>query len=165
MTARALFAAGCFWGTEYFMKRAEGVLSTRVGYTGGHTENPTYRDVCTGRTGHAETVEVTFDPSVTDFETLARLFFETHDPTQVDRQGPDIGTQYRSVIFTLDDAQREVAERLVAVLETQGLDVATQIEPAGTFWPAEDYHQDYYAKTGHSPYCHVYTPRFPADAG
>ena len=165
MTSRALFASGCFWGTEYYMKRAAGVLSTRVGYTGGHAENPTYRDVCTGRTGHAETVEVTFDPSVTDFETLARLFFETHDPTQVDRQGPDIGTQYRSVIFTLDDAQREVAERLVAVLERQGLDVATQIEPAGTFWPAEDYHQDYYAKTGGSPYCHVFTPRFPADIG
>lgn len=157
---RAIFASGCFWGTEYYMKRADGVLSTRVGYIGGHVERPTYREVCTGRTGHAEAVEVTFDPSVTEYETLARLFFETHDPTQVDRQGPDVGTQYRSAIFTLDEAQRETAVRLVDLLGQKGLDVATEVVPAGTFWPAEDYHQDYYAKTGHSPYCHVYTPRF-----
>jgi peptide methionine sulfoxide reductase msrA/msrB len=157
---RAIFASGCFWGTEYYLKRADGVLSTRVGYIGGHVERPTYREVCTGRTGHAEAVEVTYDPSATDYETLARLFFETHDPTQVDRQGPDVGTQYRSAIFTLDEAQRGTALRLVDLLAQKGLDVATQVVPAGTFWPAEDYHQDYYAKTGHSPYCHVYTPRF-----
>lgn len=160
MQARAIFASGCFWGTEYYMKRADGVLGTRVGYIGGHTERPSYRDVCSGRTGHAEAVEVSFDPSVTDFETLARLFFETHDPTQVNRQGPDRGTQYRSGVFYLDDEQREVAERLIGILADSGLDVATEVVAAGPFWPAEEYHQDYYAKTGHSPYCHVYTPRF-----
>ena len=156
----AIFASGCFWGTEYYMKRAEGVLRTRVGYTGGHVDRPSYREVCTGRTGHAEAVEVTFDPTVTDFETLARLFFETHDPTQVDRQGPDIGTQYRSAVFFLDEEQRAAAERLVGLLTDGGLDVVTEIVPAGTFWPAEDYHQDYYGNSGQSPYCHFYTPRF-----
>ena len=160
MQARAIFASGCFWGTEYHMKRAKGVLSTRVGFTGGTVDRPSYREVCSGRTGHAEAVEVTFDPTVTDYETLARLFFETHDPTQVDRQGPDVGTQYRSAIFVLDESQRDVAERLIGLLTDRGLDVATEVVPAGPFWPAEDYHQDYYGKTGHTPYCHVYTPRF-----
>lgn len=160
MEARAIFASGCFWGTEHFMKRAEGVLRTTAGYVGGHVERPTYRDVCTGRTGHAEAVEVVYDPGVTDFETLARLFFETHDPTQVDRQGPDIGTQYRSGIFYLDEAQRATAEKLVGLLVDRGLEVATEITPAGTFWPAEDFHQDYYGKTGRIPYCHAWRPLF-----
>ncbi|MGA1495821.1 MAG: peptide-methionine (S)-S-oxide reductase, partial [Rhodothermales bacterium] len=104
---------------------------------------------------------LTWDPSVTDFETLARLFFETHDPTQVNRQGPDVGTQYRSAIFYLDDHQKEVSERLISLLERQGLDVATEVTPAGPVYPAEEYHQDYYAKTGGSPYCHSYIKRFP----
>jgi peptide methionine sulfoxide reductase msrA/msrB len=160
MEARAIFASGCFWGTEYHLKRARGVLRTTAGYIGGHVERPTYRQVCTGSTGHAEAVEVVYDPTVTDFETLARLFFETHDPTQVDRQGPDIGTQYRSGIFYLDEDQKRIAEDLVGRLVAKGYDVATGITPASTFWPAENYHQDYYTQTGQLPYCHVFRPLF-----
>ena len=157
---RALFASGCFWGTEYYMQRAPGVISTTVGFTGGRTENPTYKQVCTGRTGHAETVEVIFDPSKTSYEQLARLFFETHDFTQLNRQGPDIGTQYRSAVFYLDDEQRQVAQQLVRQLRMKGFNVKTQIAKAGKFWPAEDYHQDYYNTTGKTPYCHVYRKIF-----
>ena len=158
---RALFASGCYWGTEYYMQQAEGVISTTVGYTGGHVANPTYREVCTGTTGHAETVEVVYDPELTDFETLARLFFETHDPTQVNRQGPDIGTQYRSALFYLDEEQKNIAEKLVKELEEKGYDVATEITEAGPFYQEQkDYHQDYYQKTGGTPYCHAYTKRF-----
>jgi peptide methionine sulfoxide reductase msrA/msrB len=156
----AYFASGCFWGTEYFLKRQPGVLSTRVGYIGGHVDHPTYQQVCSGSSGHAEAVEVTFDPAQTNFETLARIFFETHDPTQEDRQGPDVGTQYRSAIFYTDENQRTVSERLVGLLVDKGLDIATEITKATTFWPAEAYHQDYYGQTGRMPYCHAYTQRF-----
>lgn len=156
----AIFAGGCFWGVEYHFKRAPGVLSTRVGYTGGHVDNPTYKDVSYKNTGHAEAIEVIYDPRKTSYRDLARLFFEIHDPTQVNRQGPDIGEQYRSAIFYLNDTQRETAEELIRILEKKGYDVATQVQPASTFWPAEEYHQDYYAKTGKLPYCHVYTKRF-----
>ena len=159
-TRTAVFASGCFWGTEYHFQRADGVLSTTVGYTGGRVDNPTYREVCSGLTGHAEAVKVEYDPDVTDYETLAKLFFETHDPTQVGGQGPDIGDQYRSVIYYADDDQKAIAEKLIGVLEELGYKVATTVEPAATFWPAEDYHQRYYDKTGKSPYCHIYTPRF-----
>lgn len=159
-TERALFASGCFWGTEYHMQQAPGVVSTTVGYTGGRTENPTYKQVCTGRTGHAETVEVTFDPSKTTYEQLAKLFFETHDFTQLNRQGPDIGTQYRSAIFYLNDEQRQIAQRLVQQLREKDLNVKTQVTKAGKFWPAEDYHQDYYNTTGKTPYCHMYRKIF-----
>lgn len=157
---KAIFASGCFWGTEFYMMQQPGVVQTTVGYTGGSVANPSYREVCGGRTGHAEAVEVLYDPSKTTYETLARLFFETHDPTQVNRQGPDIGTQYRSEIFWLDEEQREAAERLISELRAKGLDVATQVTKAGPFWEAETYHQDYYAKSGGTPYCHVYTKRF-----
>lgn len=157
---RAIFASGCFWGTEYHFERTPGVLSTRVGYTGGHIPHPTYRQVCAGTTGHAEAVEVTFDPDVVSYEDLAKLFFETHDPTQVNRQGPDVGEQYRSAIFYLDEAQKATAERLIRTLKAKGYPVATEVTAASTFWPAEDYHQKYYDRTGHSPYCHVYTKRF-----
>jgi peptide methionine sulfoxide reductase msrA/msrB len=159
-TARALFASGCFWGTEYYFQRAPGVLATRVGYTGGHRDNPTYRQVCSGTTGHAEVVEVVYDPNRTTYEALARLFFETHDPTQVNRQGPDIGEQYRSEVFYLDEEQKAVAERLIGILRDKGLNVTTRVTPASTFWPAEDYHQQYYMHNGKTPYCHFYTPRF-----
>jgi len=157
---KAIFAGGCFWGMEYHFSNAKGVLSTRVGYTGGHTQNPTYKEVCRGDTGHVEAIEVTFDPAQTSYEELAKLFFEIHDPTQVDRQGPDIGEQYRSAIFYADEKQKATAESLIKTLQSKGYQVATQLEPAGEFWEAEDYHQDYYEKKGSQPYCHVYTKRF-----
>jgi peptide methionine sulfoxide reductase msrA/msrB len=159
-TERALFASGCFWGTEYYMQRAPGVISTTVGYTGGHVDNPTYKQVCTNTTGHAETVEVIYDPAKINYEALAKLFFETHDFTQLNRQGPDVGMQYRSAIFYLDDEQKQTAERLVQILRQKGYDVKTEITPAGRFWPAEDYHQDYYNRTGGTPYCHLYRKIF-----
>ncbi len=159
-TETAYFAGGCFWGVEYYLKKEAGVLSTRVGYMGGHTKNPTYEEVCSGSTGHAETLEVVFDPSRTSFEKLARLFFETHDPTQKNRQGPDIGEQYRSAIFYTGDDQRKNAEKLIGILRDKGFGVATELTQAGTFWAAENYHQDYYGKTGKRPYCHGYTKRF-----
>jgi peptide methionine sulfoxide reductase msrA/msrB len=161
-TERAIFASGCFWGTEYYLQRASGVISTTVGYTGGHVDHPTYKQVCAGRTGHAESVEVVYDPSKTGYEKLAKLFFETHDFTQLNRQGPDIGKQYRSAIFFLNDEQKQIAGRLVQQLKQMGYSVKTEITPAGTFWPAEDYHQDYYNNTGKTPYCHIYRPIFPS---
>ncbi len=159
-TARAIFASGCFWGTEYYLSKVEGVRSTTVGYTGGHKEKPTYKEVCNTDTGHAEAVEVIYDPAKVTYEELARLFFETHDPSQVNRQGPDIGLQYRSEIFYLDDEQKAVAEKLVGFLKYKGYNVATKITRASTFWPAEDYHQDYYDNKSTTPYCHFYQKKF-----
>jgi peptide methionine sulfoxide reductase msrA/msrB len=155
-TETAIFASGCFWGTEYHLQRAPGVISTTVGYTGGHVDNPTYKQVCTDTTGHAEAVQVVFDPTKTSYEKLARLFFETHDFAQVNRQGPDIGRQYRSAIFYLNDEQKQIAAKLVQILQQKGYDVKTEITAATKFWPAEDYHQDYYNKTQKTPYCHIY---------
>lgn len=160
LTEKAIFASGCFWGTEYHFQRTPGVISTTVGYTGGHVDNPTYKQVCTDKTGHAEAVEVAYDPSKITYEQLARLFFETHDFTQLNRQGPDIGTQYRSAIFYLDEQQRQIATELVGTLKQKGYNIKTEITPAGKFWPAEEFHQDYYNKTGKTPYCHVYRKVF-----
>ena len=157
---RAYFAGGCFWGVEYYFRNVEGVVSTSVGYMGGDKEQPTYREVCEGNTGYVETLEVVFDPSLVSFEDLARLFFEIHDPTQVNRQGPDVGEQYRSVVFYVDEEQKQTTEKLIGILEQNGYSVATRVEPAKTFWEAEDYHQDYYEKTGKQPYCHAYKKRF-----
>ncbi len=159
-TERAYFAGGCFWGTEHLLEQQKGVISAVSGYMGGTKENPTYREVCDGTTGHAETVEVVFDPTRTDYETLARYFFEIHDPTQIDRQGPDIGDQYRSAIFVTSAEQRAVIEKLIGLLKTKGYKVVTEIANADKFWPAEQYHQDYYNYTGKEPYCHFYTKRF-----
>jgi peptide methionine sulfoxide reductase msrA/msrB len=156
----AYFASGCFWGTEFYLQRADGVISTTVGYMGGHTKNPTYQDVCTGTTGHAEAVKVVFDPSKTTYETLARLFFETHDPTQINRQGPDVGTQYRSAIFYTNESQKEVAQNLIRLLQLKGLKVATQVNKADEFYSGESYHQKYYEKSGKRPYCHAYRKLF-----
>jgi len=157
---RGVFAGGCFWGVEHMFEGKKGVVSAKSGYTGGTTENPSYRDVCGGKTGHAEAVEVVYDPSKTDYETLAKIFFEIHDPTQLDRQGPDVGTQYRSAIFFNGEKQKTVAEKLIAELRKRGYNVVTEVVQAGKFWPAEDYHQDYYAKTGKVPYCHRRIKRF-----
>ena len=157
---KAIFAGGCFWGVEYHFDKLKGVLSAKSGYTGGTVDHPSYRDVCSGRTGHAEAVEIEFDPALVSYETLAKLFFEIHDPTEVNRQGPDIGTQYRSALFYLDDEQKRVAEKLISELKAKGYRVATSVEKAGTFWEAEGYHQDYYEKNGHQPYCHIYQKRF-----
>jgi peptide methionine sulfoxide reductase msrA/msrB len=158
---RALFASGCYWGTEYYLQKAEGVQSTKVGYTGGHVENPSYREVCSGTTGHAETVEVVYDPEKTDFETLAKLFFETHDPTQINRQGPDVGTQYRSGIFYLNEEQKAVSAKLIQELKDKGFDVVTELTKADVFYPEEEeYHYNYYDKKGGTPYCHFYQKKF-----
>lgn len=158
---KALFASGCFWGTEYFMARIPGVVSTMVGYAGGHLEHPDYDSVCSGRTGHVECVEVSYDPSIVDYETLCRLFFETHDFSQEDGQGPDIGSQYLSQIFCADDAEREIAERLIGELKRMGHHVATTVRGPSKFWPAEDYHRQYYERQGKTPYCHAYRQIFP----
>ncbi len=160
MLLEAFFAGGCFWGVEYHFERVPGVVLAESGYMGGDVEAPTYEQVCTGRTGHAETVRVVYDPTVVSYEALARLFFEVHDPTQVDRQGPDVGPQYRSVAFVRDDSERKVVERLIGLLRQRGLNVATRIAPAGRFWRAEEYHQDWFAKKGGEPECHVRVARF-----
>jgi peptide methionine sulfoxide reductase msrA/msrB len=159
-TARATFAGGCFWGVEYHFQQVPGVISTSAGYAGGNLENPTYEQVCTGKTGYAEAVEVLYDPNKTSYEQLAKLFFEIHDFTQSNRQGPDIGTQYRSVIYYLDNQQKEVADRLIETLRQKGYDVKTDVQPATKFWPAENYHQDYYKNNGKLPYCHSYKKIF-----
>lgn len=159
-TDTALFASGCFWGTEYFLQKLKGVISTDVGYTGGTKANPTYHEVSTGNTGHAETVLVVFDPSKTSYEELAKVFFETHDPTQTDGQGPDLGSQYRSAIFYRNEDQHKTANALIQTLKSKGLKVATEVTKAGPFYTAEKYHQDYYTHTGGTPYCHKYTKRF-----
>ena len=158
--SRAIYAGGCFWGVEYFMQQKKGVISVTSGYIGGQTENPTYKEVCYENTGHAEAVEIVFDPKQVSYEELTRLFFEIHDPTQMNRQGPDIGDQYRSEIFYVDEEQKEIAEKLISVLKSKGYKVATRVTEATTFWPAEDYHQDYYENKGSLPYCHGYTMRF-----
>lgn len=159
-TKKAYFAGGCFWGVEYMLEKLDGVLDVRSGYMGGNTPKPTYQQVCYDNTGYAETVEVTFNPAKTDFETIAKRFFEIHDPTQMNRQGPDIGDQYRSEVFYTDEQQKEVAEKLIGILKEKGFKVATKVGKAGVFYVAEDYHQDYYDHKGTQPYCHGYTKRF-----
>lgn len=156
----AIFAGGCFWGIEYYLKQLQGVIQTKSGYVGGVVSNPKYEEVCSGMTKHFEAVEVTFDPKVTSYEAITKLFFEIHDPTQRNGQGPDIGDQYRSAIFYFTEKQNHIAHDLIAQLKKQGVDVATQIVPASPFFTAEAYHQNYYEKTGKSPYCHHRVTRF-----
>ncbi len=156
----ALFAGGCFWGVEHLLKDLPGVVDIAPGYTGGHVENPTYEQVCTHTTGHAETVRIVFDPAQTSYETLVKAFMEIHDPTQHNGQGPDLGPQYRSEIFYTTPAQQETALRVIDLLKQKGLAVVTQVTPAGKFWIAEAYHHKYYARKGTQPYCHRRIKRF-----
>jgi len=156
----AIFAGGCFWGVEYFLQKAAGVKTVTSGYIGGHVRNPSYKEVCTGKTGHAEAVRVIYDPDKTTYETLLKLFLEIHDPTQVGGQGPDLGEQYRSEIFYLNDNQKAIAEKNIGILRAKGLKVATAVTKASEFYNAETYHQDYYFNNGKMPYCHAYTKRF-----
>jgi peptide-methionine (S)-S-oxide reductase len=156
---KATFAAGCFWGVEATFRQMPGVVSTRVGYTGGQTENPTYKEVCTDRTGHAEAVEVEFDPAKVRYADLLKVFWENHDPTQMNRQGPDWGSQYRSAIFFHSPEQQAQAQASKESLEKAhrySKPIATQIVPAETFYPAEDYHQQYLEKRGLAS-CHIST--------
>ena len=156
----AHFAGGCFWGVEYLFKNIAGIKKISVGYIGGKKENPTYEDVCEENTGHAEAVEIIFDTQIINYEKLAKLFFEIHDFTQVNRQGPDVGEQYRSEIFHTTPDQKLKAESIIEQLNQKGYKVATKITPATKFWKAENYHQDYYSKKGSRPYCHTYKKIF-----
>jgi peptide-methionine (S)-S-oxide reductase len=162
----ATFGAGCFWGVEYVFARVPGVTGVQSGYSGGVTASPTYRDVCSHTTGHAEVVRVTFDPARVSYEQLVEVFWAMHDPTQVDRQGPDVGDQYRSVIFTHSDEQQRVAEASrERAWSRYDRPIATEILPAPEFYPAEDYHQSYYDRNGHTPYCHVVPTRTLEELG
>ncbi len=156
----AYFAGGCFWGVEHLLEQAPGVIDVDSGYMGGRVDAPTYEEVCSGKTGHAETVRVRFDPDRTTFEAVARLFFEIHDPGQEDGQGPDLGHQYRSAVFYVDEAQRQTTLKLIGLLRQKGVRVVTEVVPAAAFHRAEDYHQDYYDRTGKAPYCHARVKRF-----
>lgn len=157
---KAYFASGCFWGTQYHFMKAPGVVETTVGYMGGHTQSPTYKEVCTGTTGHIETTEVIYDPTRTSFEKLLQLYYETHDFEQIGGQGPDIGEQYQSVVFYVNDEQKAMVEKYMGILRDKGYKPATQLRPADIFWAAEDYHQQYYEKKNGTPYCHVYRKIF-----
>ncbi len=145
---KATFAAGCFWGVEEAFRKIDGVISTEVGYTGGRTKDPTYEEVCTDTTGHAEAVRLTYDPNIISYDALLDVFWNIHDPTEEDRQGPDIGSQYRSAIFYHDKEQKEAAEKSKANLSRHGKPIATKIEKAAEFYPAEEYHQKYLMKRG-----------------
>jgi peptide-methionine (S)-S-oxide reductase len=155
-TDSAIFGAGCFWCVEAVFQRLNGVLKVESGYAGGHVKNPTYREVCSGLTGHAEVVKITFDPTIVSFETLLQVFWQTHDPTTLNQQGADVGTQYRSVIFYLNPQQKEIAEKYKQELNEAKVfnkNIVTEITPYTNFYPAEDYHQNYYNQNANQPYC------------
>ncbi len=155
-TQTAILAAGCFWGVQCYFDQVPGVLNTEVGYIGGHTENPSYEDVCSHSTGYAEAVKIEFDPQTISYETLLRQFFRMHDPTQLNRQGPDVGDSYRSAIFYVKDEEKQLAQKIIDELnqtEFQGK-IVTSLEPAGKWWPAEDYHQKFTERTGRG-ICHI----------
>jgi peptide methionine sulfoxide reductase msrA/msrB len=156
-----IFAAGCFWGVQFYFDEVPGVLETEAGYIGGHKDNPTYEQVCMHTTGHPEAVKIVYDPDKISYETLLKHFFRMHDPTQLNRQGPDVGDSYRSAIFYLDDAQKAAGQKTIYELNKTQFKgkIVTTLEKAGTFWPAEDYHQKYSQRTGmgmcHIPYAPV----------
>ncbi|MEA3304013.1 MAG: peptide-methionine (S)-S-oxide reductase MsrA [Pseudomonadota bacterium] len=158
--SKAYFAGGCFWGVEYFFEKQEGVIDVISGYMGGESENPTYEEISYRHTNHVELVEVQYDHSKVDYETLARLFFEIHDPTQIGGQGPDIGDQYSSVIFYSNESEKKTSEKLIKLLEAKGLEIATELKTVMPFWKAEEHHQNYYSSNGGVPYCHGYVKRF-----
>lgn len=160
MEKKAYFAGGCFWGVEHLFESKPGVLDAVSGYMGGEVENPTYEQVCSKQTGHLETVQISYDPDRISYEELAKFFFEIHDPTQANGQGPDIGPQYLSAVFYSNEEEKEIVEKLIGILKEKGLKVVTRLIPAEIFWPAEDYHQDYYQKKGTQPYCHFYQKKF-----
>lgn len=164
VSEEALFAGGCFWGMEHYFREVPGVISATSGYSGGTVANPTYRQVCTGTTGHAECVRVVFAPARVSYEQLTRRFFEIHDPTQLNAQGVDVGTQYRSVVFYRDDAQKQTGEKLIGLLRAKGYQVVTELAPAGAFYPAEDYHQNYMGKNPGRYSCHLPVSRFEIPA-
>jgi methionine-S-sulfoxide reductase len=152
---QAIFAAGCFWGVQFYFDRVPGVMHTTAGYAGGHTENPTYEEVCTHTTGHAEAVQLEFDPQQVSYETLVRQFFHMHDPTQLNRQGPDVGDSYRSAIFYTDEEQAAIARMIIEELQpSYKQPIVTQVELAGPFYEAEGYHPKYAERTGHGM-CHI----------
>lgn len=152
----ATFGAGCFWGVEWVFRQVPGVVDVVSGYSGGFVENPTYREVCTDTTGHAEVVQITFDPEQVTYEQLLEVFWAMHDPTQANQQGPDVGTQYRSIILTHAEDQVAAAEASRDRAQSHfDRPISTEVKPFVAFYPAEDYHQRYYDKTGHEPYCHV----------
>jgi peptide-methionine (S)-S-oxide reductase len=156
-TALATFGGGCFWCTEAAMKELEGVHEVTSGYAGGHVEDPTYKEVCAGSTGHAEVVQVEYDPDRIGYDDLLEVFFATHDPTQLNRQGPDVGTQYRSIVLYHDDDQREQAAAYIEALDAEYDDeVVTELTALETFYPAEEYHQDYFEKNPNNAYCQMH---------
>ena len=158
----AYFAGGCFWGVEYYFEKLEGVQSAISGYMGGHVKNPSYKEICTGSTGHLEVVQINYDENIISFEALAKLFFEIHDPTQTNGQGPDIGSQYLSAIFYNNEKEKECSQSLIKILESKGYSIVTKLIDGANipFYEAEDYHQDYYFEHDKVPYCHSYTKRF-----
>lgn len=161
MTDHAILAGGCFWGMEDLLRKVPGVLETKVGYTGGTLENPTYTDVKTGQTGHAEAIEIIFDPSAVSYRKILEWFFQIHDPTTKDRQGNDRGSQYRSAIFYSGEAQKQTAEQVIADVDASGNwpgPVVTELAPATVFWEAEDFHQDYLEKYPNGYTCHYVRP-------
>ena len=160
MLETAVFAGGCFWGVEYMMKKLHGVKSITCGFSGGTVDKPSYHRVCQGDTGHAECVKIEFDPKEVSYEELAKHFFEIHDTSTENQQGPDVGIQYRSEIFYTNDNQKTVAEKLIDILKTKGYKVVTKVTPFIAFYKAEDYHQDYYGRQGTHPYCHIYEKKF-----
>ena len=157
---KAYFAGGCFWGVEYYLEQIKGVKEVTSGFMGGHVKNPDYYEVVRKDTGHIETVEVVYDSSKVSYETLAKTFFEIHDPTQIDGQGPDIGSQYLSAIFVSDPKERKTIENLISILEKKGFKIATKVLTKVPFYSAEAYHQDYYERKGSKPYCHRRVKRF-----
>jgi len=157
---KAYFAGGCFWGVEYYLEKIPGVKEVISGFMGGHMKNPGYYDVVRKNTGHLETVEVIYDPSKVSYETLAKTFFEIHDPTQKNGQGPDIGSQYLSAVFVSTPQEKKTIEKLIGILEGNGMKIATKVLPKAPFYPAEAYHQNHYERKGGKPYCHRRVKRF-----